>query len=149
MAEMTMSGMIRKILTPNFDLAADEVVRRVIAKGLSTSPKSILANVYNMKSVMKKERAGAPRVVPAAARETSAPKVTSVISTSSSQPTSETSVLTGVLANIALVNNLVGLCGGVENVRRAVESVQACGGIDAFVQHLELVASIRGVESAK
>jgi len=54
-----------------------------------------------------------------------------------------------VLANVALVNKIVGLCGGVENARQAADAVKACGGTEGFLQHLELVASIRSVESAK
>ena len=48
------------------------------------------------------------------------------------------------MANVALVNAVVGTCGGAEQARQVAEAVRACGGVDAFLQHLELVAGIRG-----
>jgi hypothetical protein len=51
--------------------------------------------------------------------------------------------LSGVLANVALVNKAVGAAGGVEQARQVAEAVRSCGGVAAFLQHLDLVAGIR------
>ena len=48
-----------------------------------------------------------------------------------------------MFSNIALVNK-VAREAGVEQARQVAEAVRACGGVEAFVQHLELVAGIRG-----
>ena len=50
----------------------------------------------------------------------------------------------GVLANVAMVNTAVGVSGGVEQARKVAETVRACGSVDAFLQHLDLVAQLRG-----
>jgi len=60
------------------------------------------------------------------------------------KPTAPPSGLAAVLANVALVNQVVGLCGGPDQARKVAEAVAACGGVDAFLQHLDLVAGIRG-----
>ncbi len=57
-------------------------------------------------------------------------------------------VLASVLANVALVNAVVGAYGGAESARRVAEAVRACGGVDPFLQHLDLVAGIRGPDAA-
>ncbi len=150
MAELSMSTVIRKILTPNIEVSADDAVRRAIASGITASEKSIRANVHTIKSVMRKEAAaaGAAKVAPAAARETTPPKAAPVTLASAATRAS-TPEFGGVLANVALVNKIVGLCGGVENAREAADAVRACGGVEGFLQHLGLVASIRSAESAK
>ncbi len=150
MAELSMSAVLRKILTPNIEVSADDAVRRAIARGITASEKSIRANVHTIKSVMRKEAAaaGAAKVAPSAARETTPPKAAPVASALPAT-TASTPEFGGVLANVALVNKLVGLCGGVENARQAADAVKACGGTDEFLQHLELVASIHSAQSAK
>ncbi|MCE9565139.1 MAG: hypothetical protein K8U57_24165 [Planctomycetes bacterium] len=154
MAELTMSGVIRKILSTNLDMSADEVVRRAIARGVKVPAKSIRSNVHNIKSAMKKEAsaATATRVAPAAVRETTPPKAAPVAAVAPAPVTllvAEVPALAGVLANVALVNKIVGLCGGIENARQAAEAVHTCGGTDVFLKHLELVASIRTAKLSK
>lgn len=51
--------------------------------------------------------------------------------------------LAEVLANVALVNSVIGTCGGVEQVRQVAEAIRSCGGVAAFLTHLDLIASIR------
>ena len=48
-----------------------------------------------------------------------------------------------MFANVALVNEVVGTAGGVEQARQVAEAVRSCGGVDAILQHLDLVAGIR------
>ena len=64
---------------------------------------------------------------------------TPVLTLSSSAPE-----LTAVLANVALVNDVAAACGGVDQARKVAEAVRVCGSVEAFLQHLELVAKVRG-----
>jgi hypothetical protein len=57
--------------------------------------------------------------------------------------TAPAAAFTGVLANVALVDKVAGLSGGIGNARQVAEAVRACGGVDAFLKHLELVAGIK------
>lgn len=137
-------SVVHSILSANPDLSADEVIKRATARGLKADPSAIRKAVHNVRSELKRmggapaaARSGpvptAPRPAPVAARETSVP-----------QPAGGAADLSAVLGNVALVNQMVGTCGGVENVRQAAEAVRSCGGVDAFLQHLDLVAGIRG-----
>jgi hypothetical protein len=87
------------------------------------------------------------KVAPAAARET-APRKAGPAAPASAAATGVPD-LAGVLGNVALVNTVVGLCGGVENARRAAEAVRSCGGVDPFLLHLDLVAGIRSAEPSR
>ena len=53
-----------------------------------------------------------------------------------------------VLSNVALVNKIVGICGGPDQARQTAEAIRTCGGVDLFLQYLKLVAGIRTSEQA-
>jgi hypothetical protein len=129
---LTTSGVVRAILTADPSLSADEVIKRAKTKGLKAPEAAIRTTVHNVRSELKKKAA---RPAPAAARTTVAPAP----APSATAPTE----LTGVLTNVALVNSVVGACGGVDPARKAAEAVRACGGVEAFLLHLDLVAGIR------
>jgi len=66
-----------------------------------------------------------------------------------SAPKSSTEVdLTGVFSNVTQVNTVVTACGGVDQARQVAEAVRACGTLEAFLQHLDLVASLRASTGA-
>ena len=64
----------------------------------------------------RRAQVAAAKVVPSAARETT-PKAVLIEASPVSTTATGTPALSGVLANVALVNKIVGLCGGVENAR--------------------------------
>ncbi len=149
MAQLSTSGVVRKILMSNPEMLTDEVVRRAKAQGLRVPDKAIRHSVHNQRNSVRDQVAGSTKVALAAARNTTPAKAAAVPSAvvavvAATAPAAE---LTSVLANVALVNKIVGLCGSVENVRQAAEAVQACGGLEGFLRHLELVATIRAGES--
>jgi hypothetical protein len=127
----SISSAVRDVLGKDLDQPADAVIKKVKARGITASDGSIRHVVHNLRGLMRK-RAGLP--APAAARLT--PK-----------PAAGVSDLAAVLANVALVNKVVGVCGGVENARQAAEAVRTCGGVDAFLKHLDLIAGIRRSEA--
>ena len=141
MSKLTISGVVRAILTDNINLTADQVIAKARTKGLKASDESVRGAVYNIKGELKK--AGA-KAAPAAARETALPKSPAPAVVPAPAVATD---LDAVLANVALVNAVVGASGGVESARRVAEAVRACGGVDAFLQHLDLVAGIRAPES--
>jgi len=151
MAELTTSGVVRDILTRDPEMQTDEIVRLAKRRGLTVPDEKIRHSVHNQRNTIRAQATGTAKVAPAAARETTPSKVAPIsaapisVTTAASTPTPE---LAGVLANVALVNTIVGLCGSVENTRQAAEAVEACGGLEAFLRHLELVASIRGAGPA-
>lgn len=147
MAELSTSGVVREILTSDPEMPSDEVIRRAKAQGLRVTDEQIRKSVNNQRTAIR-AKVAATTVAPPVASETAPPKVAPVVSAPAAT-TPGTLDLAGVLGNVALVNTVVGLCGGVENARRTAEAVQACGGLAAFLQHLELVATIRGGEAAK
>jgi hypothetical protein len=128
----SISSAVRDVLRKDIDLPADAVIKKVKARGITASDGSIRHVVHNLRGPMRK-RAGLP--APAAARLTL-------------KPASGGPELAAVLANVALVNTVVGACGGVETARQAAEAVRACGGVDAFLKHLDLIAGIRGGEAS-
>lgn len=134
---------VREILTANLDLTADEVMTRAKKQGVTTRPDELRRIVHNTRSELRKRAAQA---APAAgqAKAASRPAVPAVPAAPAGQVAPE---FAAVLANVARVNQVLGLCGGTENTRQAAEAVRACGGVDAFLQHLELVAGIRGSAS--
>ncbi|QJW95414.1 hypothetical protein [Frigoriglobus tundricola] len=140
MPAVAASVVVRTILTDDINLAADEVIKRARAKGATGTDKSLRDTIYNVKSGLKKKGVK-PAAVPAAAREIKAPTAPMVAATTPSSPSPD---LTTMLANVALVNSVVGACGGAESTRKVAEAVRACGGVEAFLQHVDLVAGIRG-----
>ena len=158
---VAVSPVVREILTQNINLSADDVIKKAKAKGVTAPEKSIRDTVYNIKSELKRAAAkagakpAAPKAtpakpIPAAARATKTATVPApvVVPTSARTPSSSATNLSSVLANVALVNTVVGACGGVEQARQVAEAVQACGNVEAFLQHLDLVAKVRGGMSA-
>jgi hypothetical protein len=168
----TMNSILRSILSTNLDMLADEVIAKAKAKGVTQPEAKLRQNIYNIRSdIRKKARTTAPtaakpsarptsqsptatttKPVPvtakAAARTTAAPKPAAVAkpatSTSVSVAKSSNGVdLTGVFVNVTLVNTVVTACGGVDQARQVAEAVRACGTLEAFLQHLDLVASLR------
>ena len=150
----TVSTVIREILTGDINLSADEVIKKAKARGVTASDTSIRYTAHNIKSELKKKLAkgAALKAVPAAARATSAPPtpvpapevlvattpVVALVPAPALAPD-----LAAVLANVALVNTVVGACGGAEPARQVAEAVRACGSVGAFLQYLDLVAGIR------
>jgi hypothetical protein len=147
-------GLLRAILSENPNLETNEIIRRVKLRGGKASDESIRHSLHNLKSDMNRAAKAAgtapqtpkvaatpPKPVPAAARETPAPKAGPTAPAKAAVPAAN---LAGVLANVALVNKVVDVAGGVEHARQVAEAVRACGGVEGFLQHLELVAGIRG-----
>lgn len=145
MAELSTSGVVREILTGDPEMPSDEVIRQAKSKGLRVTDEQIRKSVNNQRNAIR-AKVAATTVAPPVASEAVPPKAAPAVSASAA--TTGTLDLAGVLGNVALVNTVVGLCGGVETARRTAEAVQACGGLAAFLQHLELVATIRGGEAA-
>jgi len=143
-----MTPTIRSILSANINLTADEVIRKALDKGVKASDKSMRDTVYNIKSELRRKGAK-PAPAPAAARETKAPKPTSITPATPANPASSASDLSAILANVALVNTVVGTCGGIDQARQVAEAVRSCGSVEAFLQHLEVVAQVRGAGSAE
>jgi hypothetical protein len=164
-----MSPVIRAILTADPNLPADEVIKKVRAKGVTAPDPAIRHNIYNIRSELKKKAAkpspassrqsSAPKPVVAAKPATTAPKpstsakltapvrnpsASGKLATSSGAPAS----LGRVLANVARVDAVVGACGGVEHARQTAEAVRECGGVEAFLKHLDLVESIKADRSS-
>jgi hypothetical protein len=140
----SVSSVIRSILAGNLDLPSDEVIRKAQAQGVTAPAEQIRKTTKNLRSDMKKAARKAPigRPAPAAAREVPAPQPTPA-PTPAPQPTAPAD-LAAVLANVALVDRVVGASGGAEAARQIAEAVRACGSVDAFLQHVELVAGLRG-----
>ncbi len=145
MADLSTSGVVREILTGDPEMPTDEVIRRAMAQGLRVTEEQIRKSVNNQRNPIRAKVAAAK-----AAREPVPPKVAPPkVASAAAAPAPEPSGLAAVLNNVALVNEVVGLCAGVENARRTAEAVQTCGGLEAFLQHLALVATIRGGEPAR
>ncbi|MDB5309309.1 MAG: hypothetical protein JWO38_3511 [Gemmataceae bacterium] len=136
---LSVSFVVRSILTANLDLPADDVIRMARARGLAAPPEQVRRLTKNIRSEMKKAAHAAPagRPVPAAARAVPAPLPPATTQAAIAD-------LAAVLANIALVDRVVGACGGGESARQVAEAVRVCGGVDAFLQHVELISAIRG-----
>src|SRR5579883_3519290 len=128
-----MTPTIRSILSANINLTADEVIRKALDKSMRDT-------VYNIKSELRK-KAEKATPAPAAAREIKAPKPAS---TTSAVPAPPAGDLAAMLANVSLVNTVVGVCGGIDQARQVAEAVRSCGSVEAFLQHLEVIAQVRG-----
>ena len=159
MATESASAIVRSIIIAEPNLPTDQVIEKAQARGVKVPPKNIRKLFYNVKGEMKKKAEKAPAPA-SAARLTPKPQphVTASAKAASSAPASPAPVpilaavlsdLPAVLANVALVNKVVGTCGGSENARQVAEAVRACGGLEAFLQHLELVAGIRAGDAAQ
>ena len=154
--ELSVSRIVREVLSSDPELPIDAVIHRAKAQGLRVTDEQIRKSVHNQRAAVRAKVATAKvataKVAPTAAREaappkTVPPKAAPAVSTTAATPAGG-SELTGVLRNVASVNEIVGLCGGVENARRTAEAVGACGGPEAFLQLLELVGTIRRGEAA-
>ncbi|QJW97717.1 hypothetical protein [Frigoriglobus tundricola] len=144
MAEVLISPVVRAILTDDINLPADAVIRMAKARGVTAPDSSIRDAVHNIKSAIKKaqkKKGLKPTPAPAAPRVTSGPASVPEPAPTVTAPSALD--LTAVLANVGLVNALVGTCGGLDQARQAAEVVRSCGGVDAFLQHLEIVAKVR------
>jgi hypothetical protein len=143
------SEVVRTILNKHPNLDMEDIVKRAKARGVTSPDKSIRTTVYNEKKKLR----DAALVAPAAARTTTPASEPAASTTSPSAKTAisvapATGGLAGVFANVAHVNKVVDLSGGVENARAVAEAVRACGSVDEFLQHLDLVAGIRSDKSA-
>jgi len=151
MAKLSVSGTVREVLTSDPEMSTDDVIRRAKAQGLRVTDEQIRKSVHNQRAAVR-AKVATGGVRPTAAREAARPKTVPLKAAPAvSAPAATIAGVAdraGVLRNVALVNEIVGLCGGVENARRAAEAVQACGGPEAFLQLLELVATIRRGEAA-
>ncbi len=149
---LVVSTVVREILAGDINLSADEVIKKAKARGLTAPDSSIRYTAHNIKSELKKKLAKgtAPKAVPAAARATKSaapalvPVPEAVVVAVPAVVAAPAPGLAAVLANVALVNTVVGACGGAESARQVAEAVRACGSVEAFLQHVELVAGIRG-----
>ena len=158
MPTVTTSSVIRSILTEDVNLTAADVIREARRRGLKASDESIKGLVYNIRGEVKRAGAArngspakAPPVAPArpAARPpATTPRVLPQPSRPAAPPAPRPAAgpvpadVAAVLANVALVGRVAGLCGGPGNARQVAEAVRACGGVDEFLQHLDLVAGI-------
>ena len=151
------SSVVRSILTGNITLTADEVIKRALARGVTASPDSIRALVYNIRGEVKK--AAAPKVLPvpppaSASKALPVPPSKAIAPATRVRPprprpaAPAATDLPGVLANVALVHRVVGVAGGIEPARQVAEAVRACGGVAEFIQHLDLIAGIQGPVTA-
>lgn len=117
-----MSSVVRAILSDDINLSADEVIKRSRAHGVTTPEQSLRTTTHNIKSDLRKKAAKAGvKPVPAAARTTKSPEpapVPTVVATKASAHD-----LASVLAAVALVNSVVGVCGGTEQARKVAEAV--------------------------
>lgn len=151
-------SVVRPILSADLDLPTEEAIRRAKANGVRASDDAIRAVVHNLRSKLKR---GVLKPVPSTARAIAAPKpapaakpatATAATPAPKAAPAAAPAAVAEmasapdvgrVLANVSLVNEVVGASGGVENARRVAEAVRACGGVEEFLTHLELVAGIR------
>ena len=146
MLKLSTHGVVRDILLKDPDRDTDDVVRRAKAKGLTVPDLKIRHAVHNLRNKVRAKVGSTTKLAPAAARETTAPKIAPSAAHETAPPKAA-SDLDGVLGNVALVNKIVGICGGIENARQAAEAVEKCGGLEAFLQHLVLVDQIRSSKS--
>jgi hypothetical protein len=145
----TVSATVRDVIKGDVNVPADDIVRKVKAKGVTASESSIREAIYNVKSALRKaakKNTAKPKPskpAPAAARETKQPEVVATVApVAVAAPVAPD--LRAVFANVALVNGVLDACGGVDGARKVVEAVRACGGVEPFLMHLDLVAQVRG-----
>ena len=148
MAAPVMNTVLRSILTADLEMPAAEVITKARAQGVKQPDAIIKHNIYNLRSSMRKDT-GTPAPTQKAAARATTPKPATPAKPSVTPPaTVAPSVeLKDVFANVALVNKVVAVSGGVDQARQVVDAVRACGGVESFLQHLELVASVRAGDS--
>jgi hypothetical protein len=152
MAKLSVSGVVREVLTSDPEMPTDAVIRQAKAQGLRATDDQIRKSIHNQRAAVRVKVATAgvtptPTAPKAAAAKAAPPKAAPAVSAPAATPAGVAD-LAGVLRNVALVNEIVGLCGGVESARQIAEAVRACGGPESFLELLELVASIRRGEAA-
>lgn len=140
MATSPARTVIREILIANPSLSADEVMKKAAARGVNQDADTLRKAVHNIRSELRKLPGG--DALPASA------SAAIPMPAPSGGPAGAAGSLAGLLANVMLVNQVLGLSGGVENARQVAEAVRACGGVDAFLQHLDVVAGIRNGDHA-
>ena len=155
MAQLSVSGVVREVLTSDPEMTTEDVIRQAKSQGLRATDEQIRKSVHNQRTAVRAKVAAA-KGIPTAVRESVQPKAATPTAATPTAPAvlapaasaAGVADLAGVLRNVALVNEIVGLCGGVESARQTAEAVRACGGQEAFLQLLELVATIRRGEAA-
>jgi hypothetical protein len=169
LSTLSISQVVRTILTENLALPADEVIKKAKARGVVQSENTIRNLVYNIRSELKKKMARGS--VASRTSSPARPEVAAKSASTSAKPTASTKLsppvrkpsasaklpapsrgpadVAHVFANVTLVNEVIGVCGGVEHARQTIEAVQACGGVKAFLQHLDLVAAIKSDKPAE
>jgi hypothetical protein len=156
----SLATVLRNIMAGDVDMPMDQIVKKVRAKGLAVTDKTIVNNVYMVRSALRKEKSSptaakptiavvAPKpaevvaAVPTPASAASkpavpAPKPTPAVALPEAGPD-----LADVFANVRLVNKVADECGGIDAVRQVTKAIQACGSVDDFLRHVELVASLK------
>lgn len=154
------SSVIRRLLTAEPMLPADDVIQRVRAEGVEASEQTIRNITYNIRTQLKKKglasgrpsrskgNGGDPAAPKPGKRSTgkrakrarNRPAAVPAAAKVTSAPAGGTAP---VFATVAQVNAVVAACGGLETARQVVDAVRACGGVDGFVEHLDLLALIR------
>ncbi|MDB5312318.1 MAG: hypothetical protein JWO38_6520 [Gemmataceae bacterium] len=89
MSQLTISGVVRQILTADPDLPADEVIKKALGRGLTASPKAIREAAYNARSDLRKAGKVGPVVTTGTAGK-AAPAI--------ARPQSVSSVVRSILA---------------------------------------------------
>ena len=145
MAELSISSVVRELLTLHPEMSAAEVVKRAKAKGLNASAESIRHRLHNLRAEYRQRAQAVPAL--ASRTESPAPVASAPKALRSEAPASGLAPpaaqdLAAVFANVVLVDRVRTLCGGTENARHVVEAVRACGGVDPFLLHLDLVAGL-------
>ena len=145
MAAPIMNTVLRSILTSDLEMPAAEVVKKARALGVKQPDATIKHNIYNLRSSMRNPKPTSAQ--PAVARTTPATKTVAskpiAKPAGSNAPAIPSTDLNGVFANVALVNKVVAISGGVDQARQVAEAVRACGSVEVFLQHLDLVAGVR------
>ena len=169
MSTLSISQVVRTILAENLALPADEVIKKAKSRGVVQSENTIRNLVYNIRSELKKKAARGsipsrtttpirPEIAAKSASTSGKPTVATKLSPPIRKPSTSAKFpapsrgpadVAQVFANVALVNKVIGACGGVEHARQTIEAVQACGGVKAFLQHLDLVAAIKSDKPAE
>jgi hypothetical protein len=156
------SFLLLSILSDDLTLPADEVIKKAKSRGVVQAEATIRNLAYNIRSELKKKAVqgsiasrstspAKPAIAAKAASVTAKPAASAKLTPPVRKPSASAKLpapspgptdLAEVFANVALVNGVIGACGGVEDARQTIEAVQAVGGVKAFLQHLDLVASI-------
>jgi hypothetical protein len=175
MATASMSSILRGILTANPAMPNDEIISKAKAAGVNKPDSVIRHNLYNLKTVLKNGTSKASRTSPkskahqtsatksitgkspapiavqsSAARRTSDPKsvIAAKAGNNSVAESAKAVDLSSIFSNVAKVNEVIAACGGVDRIRGVTEAIRACGSLEAFLQHVDLVADLRGNPSA-